>query len=89
MGYTSSGFGSGLGYSEGGSSYIDLRNIPKSAVTVSVSIADEKLKAAVARKLQKLRRNRDMSISAEQWEAVYRCTLKIKTLEEVMAEAGI
>ncbi|MEU3278162.1 hypothetical protein [Streptomyces antibioticus] len=69
--------------------YIDLRNVPKSSVTVTVDIRDSKLADAVHEKIRLLKVSKSQALNAESWGVVHRVTLKIAVLEEVLKEAGI
>ncbi|WP_051115743.1 hypothetical protein [Streptomyces sp. PsTaAH-124] len=76
-------------YGSRGDDCIDLKNVPKNAVTVTVSISDERLKNVVEGRLKRLKEAKKRHISMEQWEAVARGDAKIKILEIVLIEAGI
>jgi hypothetical protein len=68
--------------------YIDLRNIPREQVTVTVSVKDERITEALEAKLKQLRDSKTQAVDAEQWAVVYRVSVKISVLEEILRKAG-
>ncbi|WP_338781784.1 hypothetical protein [Streptomyces sp. DG1A-41] len=68
---------------------LDLANIPKECITVSVSIADEKLKEAVVKRIRLLKGSLDNAKQTEQWGVAHRVSCKLKVLEDVLKEAAL
>ncbi|MGN7135837.1 hypothetical protein [Streptomyces pseudogriseolus] len=67
---------------------LDLTNIPKDCITVTVSIADEKLKRVIEDRMTQLKRGLEKAVQCEEWTIASRISLKLKVLEEVVAEAA-
>ena len=72
-----------------GTQTLDLTNIPKESITVSVSIADETLKKVIDERIAQLKRGLDRAAKGEEWTVAARVSLKLKVLEEVLKEAGL
>ncbi|MFE9442524.1 hypothetical protein ACFYO2_26815 [Streptomyces sp. NPDC006602] len=68
---------------------LDLTNIPKECVTVTVSIKDEKLKDAIQGRISALKGSKARAIDFEQWGAVHRIEIKLNVLESVLKEANV
>ncbi|MEU5577812.1 hypothetical protein ABZ791_10575 [Streptomyces huasconensis] len=67
---------------------LDLANIPKECLTVTVDIRDEKLKAAVERRITDLKRSLKGATEEGQWALAGVIATKLRALEEVLKEAG-
>lgn len=68
---------------------LDLTNIPKECVTVTVDIRDEKLTEAVRRKITSLEASRELGAKQEDFALAYRASLKLEVLRQVLKEAGL
>ncbi|MGW0087817.1 hypothetical protein ACWDWS_02180 [Streptomyces sp. NPDC003328] len=68
--------------------YIDFHNVPKESVTVTVTVTDEKAKAVIEKRLRVLKESKQKAINAEMWSIVYRLSLKITILEDILKEIG-
>ncbi|WP_369272419.1 hypothetical protein AB5J55_22660 [Streptomyces sp. R11] len=75
------------GYGQGHK--LDLTNIPKECVTVSVDIRDEKLSEAIRRKITSLEASRELGAKQQDFALAYRASLKLEVLQQVMKEAGL
>lgn len=67
---------------------LDLTNIPKECITVTVSIADENLKKVIEERIGQLKRGLEKAVQCEHWTIASRISLKLKVLEEVLEEAA-
>ncbi|MCY0956381.1 hypothetical protein [Streptomyces sp. H27-H5] len=74
---------------EGDPQYLDLKNIPKSAVTVTVNINDEKLRTAVNERIRMYEASREQAIKDESYGVAFRVELKLKALRDVLQDAGV
>lgn len=74
---------------DGEPQYLDLKNVPKSAVTVTVNINDEKLRTAVTERIRTYEVSREKAIKSENYGVVFRVDLKLKALRDVLQDAGI
>lgn len=68
--------------------YIDLRNVPREQVTVTVTVEDEKLKCAIFDKIAQLRECQQNAVHAQEWGVVHRCAMKMSVLEEMLKKAN-
>jgi hypothetical protein len=68
---------------------LDLTNIPKECVTVTVDIKDEKLANAIPRKITFLEATQALGAKQEDFALAYRATLKLDVLRQVLQEAGV
>lgn len=68
---------------------LDLTNIPKECVTVTVDIKDEKLAEALRRKIRSLEASLALGSKQEDWALTYRASLKLDVLRQVRDEAGL
>jgi hypothetical protein len=68
---------------------LDLTNIPKECVTVTVDIKDEKLKAAVEKRVAGLKRSLKRAIAESQWALAGVIFTKLTVLEELLKEADL
>jgi hypothetical protein len=68
---------------------LDLTNIPKECVTVTVNIKDEKLKTAIEKRIRVLKGALENAKQSEQWGVAHRVSQKLSVLEEVLKEAAV
>ncbi|MGQ5602981.1 hypothetical protein [Streptomyces sp. EKS3.2] len=68
---------------------LDLTNIPKECVTVTVDIKDEKLANALRRKIASLEATQALGAKQEDFALAYRASLKLEVLRQVRDEAGL
>lgn len=68
--------------------YLDLRNVPKDKLTVTVSVddSDEKLKKIIEKRLESFKKAKEKAVKGNMWLLAARLTERINVLREVLKE---
>ncbi|MFD7605184.1 hypothetical protein ACFWAN_32715 [Streptomyces mirabilis] len=68
---------------------LDLANIPKECISVTVNIQDEKLKKAMDERIRAFKVSLDRAVKSEEWGIAFRVSLKLRLLEDLLKEVGL
>lgn len=66
---------------------IDLKNVPREAVTVTVTVTDEKYKTLIENRISGLKETIRLAKEAESYQIAARCTSQLQILNQILLDA--